>query len=48
MIMMPLTIAPANLDGPCSLMSRNDARVHGPCSRHRPCSRLVDTAREHG
>jgi len=26
-----LTIAPVDLDGPCSQVSKNHARVHGPC-----------------
>ena len=30
--MKSLTIAPVDLDGPRSLVSKNDARVHGPCS----------------
>jgi len=34
--MTSLTIAPADLDGPRSRVSKNDARVH------------VNTAREHG
>jgi len=41
-IMTSLTLAPADLDGPCSRVPKNDARVHEPCSR------LMYTAREHG
>ena len=31
--MTSLTIAPADLDGSYSRMSKNDARVYGPCLR---------------
>ena len=29
--MTSLTTAPADIDGRCSRVSKNDARVHGPC-----------------
>jgi len=35
--MTSFTIAPADLDDPCSLVSKNDARVHGPCWQKAVC-----------
>jgi len=37
-----VTIAPADFDGPCLRVYKNDTRVHGPCLRP------VNTARQHG
>jgi len=42
--MTSLTMAPADLDGPCSRVSKNDAGVHGPCSR--PCYTAVTHGRD--
>jgi len=44
-IVTPLTIASADLDDPCSRVSKNDARVHGTAREHGSCLRTlkVDT-----
>jgi len=43
--MTSLTIAPADLDSLCSRVSKNDARVHGPCCRYVKLSAIA--ARRH-